>query len=157
MYERWMMRRNVYPARMRAAFLVMIAFACLTGCSKRSGDAVVLAKEHIEAAVASGASVAPTPTGGNDPVVVDQRSDDGTITVDSYIMKPEVRGTSRDPRALEHEQWLLKVRLIGNGRILNVPADRAQFDKLREGDRVRVRYQVGKYTGTVWGAEIIDK
>jgi hypothetical protein len=29
-----------------------------------------------------------------------------------------------------------------------------QFDKLKEGDRVRVRSQLGKYTKTVWGAEI---
>jgi len=31
---------------------------------------------------------------------------DDEIDVDGYVMKPELRGTSRDPRALHHEQWL---------------------------------------------------
>jgi len=35
-----------------------------------------------------------------------------------------------------------------------VPADRAKWGKLRENDRVKVRYRAGKYTGTVWAAEI---
>jgi hypothetical protein len=69
-------------------------------------------------------------------------------------MKPEVRGTSRDPRALKAEQWLVKVRMIDNGRTIQVHADQAQWQKLRENDRVKVRYRVGKYTGTVWYAEI---
>lgn len=35
------------------------------------------------------------------------------------------------------------------------PADPTGFDKVREGDSVRVRYQTGKYTGTIRGAEIL--
>jgi len=69
-------------------------------------------------------------------------------------MKQEVRGTSRDPRALKDEQWLVKVRILDNGRTFQVPADRAQWEKLRENDRVRVKYRTGKYTGSVWTAEI---
>jgi hypothetical protein len=30
----------------------------------------------------------------------------------------------------------------------------AQWEKLRENDQVNVTYHIGKYTGTVWGAEI---
>ena len=41
---------------------------------------------------------------------------DDEIAVDGYVMKPEVRGTSRDPRALSHEQWIVKVRMLSNGR-----------------------------------------
>jgi hypothetical protein len=37
---------------------------------------------------------------------------DDEIAVDGYVMKPEVRGTSRDPRALKHEQWMVKVRML---------------------------------------------
>ena len=81
----------------------------------------------------------------------------GEIAVDQYVMKPEVRGTSRDPRALQNEQWLVKVRMIANGRSFNVAADRAQFEKLKKGDRVQVRYRLGKYTKTVWAAEIETK
>jgi hypothetical protein len=69
-------------------------------------------------------------------------------------MKPDVRGTSRDPRALKDEQWLVKVRMVNNGRTSNVRAEQGQFDELKEGDRVQVRYRIGKYTKTVWGAEI---
>ena len=71
-----------------------------------------------------------------------------------YVMKPEARGTSRDPRALKDEQWLVKVRMSDNGRTLNVQAEQGQFDKLKEGDRIQVKYRLGKYTKTVWEAQI---
>jgi len=71
-----------------------------------------------------------------------------------YVMKPEARGTSRDPRALKDEQWLVKVRMSDNGRTFNVQADQGQFDKLKEGDRIQVKYRLGKYTKTVWEAQI---
>jgi hypothetical protein len=41
-----------------------------------------------------------------------------------------------------------------NGRTMEVRADRAQYVKLRENDQVKVMYRMGKYTGTVWDAEI---
>jgi hypothetical protein len=69
-------------------------------------------------------------------------------------MQAEVRGTSRDPRALKEEQWLVKVRMVHDGRSFNVPTERTLFDKLKKGDRVNVRYRLGKYTKTVWGAQI---
>jgi hypothetical protein len=69
-------------------------------------------------------------------------------------MKPGARGTSRDPRALKDEQWIVKLRMLDTKRIFQVHADQAQWKKLRENDRGRVRYRMGKYTGTVWGAEI---
>ena len=70
------------------------------------------------------------------------------------MMKPEVRGTSHDPRAFKDEQWLVKVRMVYDGRTFNVQAQQGQFDKLKEGDRVQVRYRLGKYTKTVRGAQI---
>ncbi len=79
---------------------------------------------------------------------------DDEIAVDGHVMKPEVRGTSRDPRALKDEQWLVKVRMLDNGRTFQVPADQAQWEKLRENDRVKIKYRTGKYTGTIWAAEI---
>jgi hypothetical protein len=44
--------------------------------------------------------------------------------------------------------------MLDNVRTIEVRIDRAQWEKLRENDRVKVRYRVGKYTGTVWGGEI---
>ncbi len=130
----------------------------VAGCEKQNGEAVVLAKEHIAAAPLlsetpsaehTASPNAPTPTQEQPrPIGNDE------ITVDSYVMGPEVRGTSRDPRALNDEQWLVKVRMMDSGRTFNVQAQRSQFDKIQEGDRVHVSYRSGKYTGTVWSAEI---
>ena len=142
-----MLRKSV-PLPILATFLII----GVTGCDKKSGEAVVLSKEHIDAAppieqtheaqsaTTSKAKVRPTA--------------DDEIAVDGYAMKPEVRGTSHDPRALKDEQWLVKVRILDGGRTLQVPADQAKWEKLRENDRVKVRYRTGKYTGTVWAAEI---
>jgi hypothetical protein len=139
----------------------LIAIFYLAGCEKHRGEAIVLTKEHIAAAPL----IAETPHRENtkrpaEPVV-NSSSDEqlrpmdvDEITVDGYVMKPEVRGTSNDPRALKDEQWLVKVRMIYDGRTFNVQAEQGQFDKLKEGDRVQVRYRIGKYTKTVWDAEI---
>jgi hypothetical protein len=124
----------------------------VAGCEKRSGEAVVLAKEHIDAALpiaeTPNAQSAPSPDEQPRPIADDE------ITVEGYVMKPDARGTSRDPRALKHEQWIVKVRMLDNGRTFQVHADQAQWQRLRENDRVKVTYRVGKYTRTVWGAEI---
>jgi hypothetical protein len=140
-----MLRTSVPPW---FVFLVM----AVTSCEKQSGEAVVLAKEYIDAALPiaerSKVESEPGPTAEVRPMANDE------IAVDGYVMKPEARGTSRDPRALQHEQWIVKVRMLDNGRTFQVPADQAKWEKLRENDRVKVRYRTGKYTGTVWAAEI---
>jgi hypothetical protein len=141
---------------LRTSVSTWVVAACLiiaiTGCEKNSGEAMVLSKEHIDAAPPN----AETPKAQSDPsptVEIRPMADD-EIAVEGYVMKPEVRGTSRDPRALQHEQWLVKVQMVDNGRTFQVPADQAKWEKLRENDRVKVRYRTGKYTGTVWAAEI---
>ncbi len=129
-------------------FLSLLAVVNLVACEKLSGEAVVLEKEHIAAAL-------PGDTPGPEKVENTPRPlADDEITVDSYVMKKDVRGTGRDPRAQQHEQWIVKVRTVGDGRTFNVSADKAQFDKLSQGDRIQVDYRLGKYTKTVWGAEI---
>ena len=141
------MKKAIVPGYVVA--LLLIGF---TGCDKKSGEAVVLSKEHIDAALPT----TETPTTESTPSPDEQLRPmaDDEIAVDGYVMKPEARGTSRDPRALKHEQWIVKVRMLDNGRTFQVPADQAKWEKLRENDRVKVRYRTGKYTGTVWAAEI---
>jgi hypothetical protein len=124
----------------------------LTSCEKKSGEAVVLAKEHIDAAPVNQETPNPKPEASPDVQIRPMADDE--IAVDGYVMKPEERGTSRDPRAMKDEQWIVKVRMLDNGRTFRVPADQAKWEKLRENDRVKVRYRIGKYTGTVWAAEI---
>jgi hypothetical protein len=125
----------------------------VTGCQKKEGEAVVLSKEHIAAAEPAKSSKSASEM--TPPPVREMARDE--IAVDGVVMKTRDRGTSRDPRAFQDEQWLVKVQVIGGGRTFNVPAERPQFDKLKEGDRVHVRYSVGKYTDTVWGAEIVTE
>ena len=142
------MLRTSAPPCVVAVFLIIAA----TGCEKKSGEAVVLAKEHIDAALPT----AETPNAQSPPSPDEHLRPmrDDEIAVDGHVMKPEVRGTSRDPRALKDEQWIVKVRMLDNGRTFQVPADQAKWEKLRENDRVKVRYRTGKYSGTVWAAEI---
>jgi hypothetical protein len=142
------MLRTSVPSWVVAAFLII----SVTGCEKNSGEAVVLAKEHIDAALLTAET--PTAQSASSPDEQLRPMADDEIAVDGYVMKPEARGTSRDPRALKHEQWIVKVRMVDNGRTIQVPADQAKWEKLRENDRVKVRYRTGKYTGTVWAAEI---
>ena len=142
------MLRTSVPPCVVAVFLII----AVTGCEKKRGEAVVIAKEHIDAALPT----AETPNAQSAPSPDEQRRPmrDDEIAVDGYVMKPEVRGTSRDPRALKDEQWIVKVRMLEDGRTFQVPADQAKWEKLRENDRVKVWYRTGKYTGTVWAAEI---
>ena len=142
------MKKSIVPAFAVAVLLMM----CLVGCEKKSGEAVVLAKEHIAAAPPNAKT--PNPQSSAGPNEQLRPIADDEITVDGHVMKPEVRGTSRDPRALQAEQRLVKVRMITDAQTFNVPAEQKQFDKLKEGDRVKVRYRVGKYTNAVWAAEI---
>ena len=142
------MLRTSVPSWFIATFLVI----AVTGCEKNSGEAVVLAKEHIEAALLTAETPTAQSVSSPDEQLRPMANDE--IAVDGYVMKPEARGTSRDPRALKHEQWIVKVRMLDNGRIFQVPADQAKWETLRENDRVKVRYRTGKYTGTVWAAEL---
>ena len=135
------------------------------GCTKKVGDAVVLEKEHIDAAEPSPtptpatasseiAVAAPSPTASTEPVQTELAPDD--IVVDTYVMKKNVRGTGKDPRASSQEKWLMKVEMIQDLRRFTILADRAHFLKYKVGDKVRVRYKEGNYSGTVWDSQIGD-
>jgi hypothetical protein len=146
--DRSRIKKTIAPA----CFIVALLVTGLGGCEKNSGEAVVLSKEHIDAALPT----AETPKAQSEPgpIAEIRPMANDEIAVDEYVMKSQDRGTSRDPRALQHEQWLVKVRMLDNGRTFQVPADQAKWEKLRENDRVKVKYRTGKYTGTVWAAEI---
>src|SRR5207247_7509735 len=93
----------------------------LVGCEKQRGEAVVLTKEHIDAALLTEGTPNAKSEPGSDSQIRPMTDDE--IAVDGYVMKPEVRGTGRDPRALKTEQWLVKVRMLDNGRTFHVPTD----------------------------------
>ena len=142
---------------------LLVASVGVAGCWKKSGQATVLEKEHIAAkevtstpaAQESVSSSSPTP--GLDGVVtyeVAREMAEDEIDVDGYVMKKDARGTSRDPRAMSDEQWIVRVQMIDDLQRIKVQTDKTRFDKLKVGDRIKVSYRQGKYTGTVWAAEI---
>ena len=144
---------------------VMVVSVTVPGCFKKSGQALVLEKEHIAAKeitstpAAQGAVSPGSPTPGLDGVVIyeeiaPRELGKDEIVVDTYVMKKDVRGTSRDPRAIGDEQWIVKVQVIDDLRRFDVHTDRTHWDKVKVGDRINVSYRQGKYTGTVWSAEI---
>ncbi len=55
---------------------------------------------------------------------------------------------------MRDEQWIVEVQMIEDLRRFNVHTDQPHFDKVKVGDRVNVSYRQGKYTGTVWVAEL---
>lgn len=143
---------------------VLLATLSFAGCYKRSGPALVLEKEHIAAkeitsTPAAQESVNPSSTpGSNEAVIYEEATprelDEDEIVVDTYVMKKDARGTSRDPRAKTDEQWIVWVQMVADLRRIKVQTDKAHWDKLKIGDRINVSYREGKYTGTVWAAEI---
>jgi hypothetical protein len=44
--------------------------------------------------------------------------------------------------------------MIADLRRLDVQTDRPRWEKVKIGDRIKVTYRQGKYTGTVWDADI---
>src|SRR5436190_14809420 len=84
-----------------------------------------------------------------------EKKNGGAIVIGKdYVAAMKQGEAVKDERATNHEQWIVKVRMVDNGRRIEVRADRAQWEKLRENEQVRVTYRAGKYTGTVWDAEI---
>ena len=79
----------------------------LSGCTRKRSEAIVIGKEHIDIAeikpsptpAASGeAKVEPAPAAENDEAASREMGPD-EIEVNGTVMKKEVRGTSKDPRA----------------------------------------------------------
>ena len=133
--------------------LGLAALVCFDACERRRSEAMIIDKEYIAPAI-NGASPSASPA--LHPKAVRLAGADEEITVDSYVMKRSVRGTGLDPRAQKDAQYLLKVRTSTDGRTFNVPTDESRFRKLRPGERATVEYRVGKYTNTIWAAEIVD-
>ena len=151
---------------MQRIALAVLAALSMAACTKKGGEAVVLGKEHIDAADPY-PSVTPNPTVAKETGTTESSPAETAqyierelaadeIVVDTFVMKKDVRGTKKDPRATTDEQWRVSVQLVNGGRQFVVQTDRAHYEKLKPGDRIKVRYKEGNYTGTVWGSEIVD-
>jgi len=79
----------------------------------------------------------------------EKKSGEGVVIGKDYVAAVKEGEEIKDERATNHEQWIVKVRVLDNGRTIQDRADRAQWEKLRENDRGKVNYRIGKCTGTV--------
>ena len=84
----------------------------------------------------------------------EKKSGDAVVVGKDYVAAMKQGEEVKDERATNHEQWIVEVRMLDNSRAISVLADRGQWERLRENDRVKVAYRTGKYTGTIWDAEI---
>jgi hypothetical protein len=84
----------------------------------------------------------------------EKTSGEAVVVGKDYVVAAKQGEEIKDERATNNEQWIVKVRMLDNGRKIQVRADRGQWEKLRENDRVKVTYRAAKYTGTVWDADI---
>ena len=139
---------------LRSAAVLFLALG-LVACTKKTGLAIVVEKEHIDARDPSVSSPPEKKPAAKEEVTYREMAAD-EIDVNGIVMKKEARGTSKDPRASNEEQWRVTVELVDVSRRFFVPTDRAHYDKLKKGDRVKVKYSEGKYTGTVWSGEFVD-
>ena len=104
----------------------------LAGCVKKGGEAVVIAKEYKPSVE-----------------IIDAPADD-----EAEVSPAEASPTAASSPRMSEEQWIVSVRMLSDNRWIDVPVLKPQFEKLKEGDRVNVVFREGKYTGTVWSAEI---
>lgn len=154
--------KSAFPLNPAVFIAGPLLVALFTACSKNSGEAIVVEKEYIAAGEEQGT---PTPSASASPsesaeaveYVTAKALAEDEVAIGNYVMKKNVRGTSKDPRAQPGlEQWRMTVQMVGGGRSFMVQAKQEQYERLTVGDRVKVRYREGKYTGTVWSAEIVD-
>jgi hypothetical protein len=128
------------PARssdMRYLLVVILSsialLVVLAGCIKKGGDAIVMGKEHIESV----------------PIIESEVEPEEGATPAT----PVAPTTPAAPRMTD-ERWVVSVRMEADQRWLDVNVSKTHWAKLKEGDRVKVTYREGKYTGTAWAAEI---
>ncbi len=81
-----------------------------------------------------------------------RKSQDAVVTGKEYV--PAQTGTTAiADNQLDHEQWIVEVEMA-NRLKGSVPVEHARWESLKMGDKVKVSYSQGKYTGTIWGIEI---
>jgi hypothetical protein len=137
--------KSVRKSRALAIISVTVALLC-GGCDRHSGEAIVRGKEHIPVA-----EVVPSPaTSGT--ASADQPTPGATIVTEDS--GSAVRGSNKDPRAVDHEQWIVSVEMVKDLRRIEVRVDQPRWEALKIGDRVKVTYKIGRYTGTVWDSAI---
>jgi hypothetical protein len=81
-----------------------------------------------------------------------KKTQPATVVAKEYI-PAHVEGTPREERQIDRERWLVKVEMK-NGRKAEADIDAELWKALKVGDRVWADYYEGKYTGTIWSADL---
>jgi len=68
----------------------------------------------------------------------EKKSGDAVVVGKDYVAAMKQGEEVKDERATNHEQWIVEVRMLDNSRAISVLADRGQWERLRENDRVKV-------------------
>ncbi len=104
----------------------------------------VSAFRSILLALVAALSLAACVKKGGEAVVLDR----------DYIPATYSTAAGEEGRELVAEQWILRVRMQDDAKRIRVSVDLPAWEKAKPGDRVKVSYSQGKYTGTVWAAEL---
>jgi hypothetical protein len=129
----------------------LVILLSLAGCWKKSGEAIVLEKIYVPArpvSVSPNESRSPAASEPTQTPAEQNSTETATEPADDTIQP------ALDPRAVEHEQWIVAVEMVDDLKKIDVRIDAARWEKLKPRDRVRVSYRQGKYTGTIWNAEL---
>jgi hypothetical protein len=126
--------REFVAARCLGALAIFLAAVAHSSCVKKGGEAIVMGKEHVES------------------VEIVEAADNSSA--DGVSSTPAPSPGQGSPARMTEEQWIVSVQMVADRRWIDVPVDEARWEKLKEGDRVKVTYREGKYTGTAWAAEI---
>ena len=76
-------------------------------------------------------------------VACEKKSGNAVVIGKDYVAAVKQGEEIKDQRATNHDQWIVRVRMRDNGRMIEVRADRAQWEKLRENDQVKVTISDG--------------
>lgn len=71
--------------------------------------------------------------------------------VDPADLKPDE--AVKDPRACGHDVWLVEIEMTNRVKA-DAPVEKAEWDALKVGDKVKATYSEGKYTRTIWSVNV---
>lgn len=83
-----------------------------------------------------------------------KKGGEAVVVERDYIPATYSSAVGEEGRELVAEQWILLVRMRDDAKRIRVSVDLPEWEKAKAGDRVKVSYSQGKYTGTVWVAEL---
>src|SRR5947208_17055968 len=72
----------------------------------------------------------------------EKKSGDAIVIGKNYVAAVKQGDEIKDERATSHEQWIVKARMVDNGRTIEVHVDRGQWEKLRKefGSKSRIAW-----------------